>query len=155
MVRSVVVLACVLGVVGSAQIHPNFNGTWRQDNSRSTVRPGSTIQYSNKVEQQDPKLIVTTILGANGNYKESTYSREYTIGGAPNTSTDREGDQLTKAVNWEGESLVFETIEKEKTATLTTREVWTLSADGKTLTKKIHRTGGRGDSDQTYVLEKQ
>ena len=52
--------------------------------------------------------------------------------------------------------MVFETVEKEKEATLTSREVWTLSPDGKTLTKKIHRTGGPcADSDQTYVLEKQ
>ena len=46
--------------------------------------------------------------------------------------------------------------QKEKSATLTSREVWTLSSDGKTLTKRIHRTGSRGnDSDQTYVLVKQ
>jgi hypothetical protein len=51
---------------------------------------------------------------------------------------------------------VFETVEREKSATLVSREVWILSTDGKTLTKKIHRTGGRGnDSDQTYVLERQ
>ena len=31
----------------------------------------------------------------------------------------------------------------------------TLSDDGKTLTKNIHRSGPRGDSDQQYVLEKQ
>jgi hypothetical protein len=30
---------------------------------------------------------------------------------------------------------------------------WTLSDDGKTLTKNIHRSGPRGDSDQQYVLE--
>ena len=78
------------------------------------------------------------------------------IGGKPSTSSDREGDQFTNTVKWDGDSLVFETVEKEKTATLTSREVWTLSPDGKTLTKKIHRTGGRGgDSDQTFVLEKQ
>jgi hypothetical protein len=51
---------------------------------------------------------------------------------------------------------VIETVEKEKAATLTSREVWTLSPDTETLTKRIHRTGGRGnDSDQTYVLVKQ
>ena len=99
---------------------------------------------------------MTTILGANGDHKESTYSREYVIGGKASTSSDREGDQFTNTVKWDGDSLVFETVEKEKTATLTTREVWKLSPDGKTLTKKIHRTGGRGgDSDQTFVLEKQ
>ena len=150
------ILSVVLAAVASAQSHTDFSGTWKQDNSRSTLRPGSTIQYSNKVELRDQKLTVTTILGANEDRKESTYSREYVIGGKPSTSSDREGDQFTNTVKWDGDSLVFETGEKEKTATLTSREVWTLSPDGKTLTKKIHRTGGRGgDSDQTFVLEKQ
>lgn len=150
------ILTVVLATVASAQTHPNFTGTWKQDNSRSTIRPGSTIQYSNKVEQRESKLSVATILGANGDRKESSYTREYTIGGAPTVTSDREGDQFTNTVKWEGNALVFETVEKEKTATLTSREVWELSTDGKTLTKKIHRTGGRGgDSDQTYVLEKQ
>ena len=150
------ILSVVLAAVASAQSHPDFSGTWKQDNSRSTLRPGSTIQYSNKVEVRDQKLTVTTILGANEDRKESTYSREYVIGGKPSTSSDREGDQFTNTVKWDGDSLVFETVEKEKTATLASREVWTLSADGKTLTKKIHHTGGRGgDSDQTFVLEKQ
>jgi hypothetical protein len=150
------ILIALLGAIGSGQTHPDFTGTWKQDNSRSTIRPGSTIQYSNKVEHREPKLSLTTILGANGDRKESAYTREYTIGGEPSVTSDREGDQFTNTVKWEGNSLVFETVEKEKAATLTSREVWTLSPDGKTLTKKIHRTGGRGgDSDQTYVLEKQ
>jgi hypothetical protein len=150
------ILSVVLAAVASAQSHPDFSGTWKQDNSKSTIRPGSTIQYSNKIELRDQKLTVTTILGANGDHKESTYSREYVIGGKASTSSDREGDQFTNTVKWDGDSLVFETVEKEKTATLTSREIWTLSPDGKTLTKKIHHTGGRGgDSDQTFVLEKQ
>jgi hypothetical protein len=150
------ILSVVLAAVASAQSHPDFSGTWKQDNSKSTIRPGSTIQYSNKIELRDQKVTVTTILGANGDHKESTYSREYVIGGKASTSSDREGDQFTNTVKWDGDSLVFETVEKEKTATLTSREVWTLSPDGRTLTKKIHHTGGRGgDSDQTFVLEKQ
>jgi hypothetical protein len=150
------ILSLVLTAAASAQSHPDFSGAWKQDNSRSTGRPGSTIHYSNKVEQRDQKLAVTTILGANGDRKESRYTREYVIGGEASTSSDREGDQFTNTVKWDGDSLVFETVEKEKTATLTSREVWTLSSDGKTLTKRIHHTGGRGgDFDQTFVLEKQ
>ena len=148
-------LTIMLAAAASAQNHPNLSGTWKQDNSRSTVRPGSNIQYSNKVDQHDTHLTVVTILGANGDRKESSYSRDYTIGGSPATSSDKEGDQFTNSVKWEDASLVFESVEKEKTGTLITREVWTLSTDGTTLTKKIHRTGPRGDSDQTYVLVKQ
>jgi hypothetical protein len=150
------ILILLLACAARPQGQPNFTGTWKQDNSRSTIRPGSTIQYSNRIEQRDQRVSVTTILGANGDRKESTYTREYMIGGGPKVTTDREGDQFTNTVKWEGDSLVFETVEKEKSATLTSQEVWTLSQDGKTLTKKIHRTGGRGnDSDQTYVLIKQ
>lgn len=138
----------------AAQSRPEFTGLWKQDNSRSTVRPGSTLQYSNKIEHHDPRLVLTTIL-AGGDRPESTFSRTYSTDGKPVASSDREGDRFTTTVKWEGRTLVFETVEKETNATLTTRETWTLSEDGKTLTKKRHMTGPRGDSDQTYVLVKQ
>lgn len=98
--------------------------------------------------------MVTTRL-AGGDRPPSTYSRTYTTDGKPITSSDREGDRIATVVKWDGATLVFETGEKEKAGSLFTRETWTLSADGKTLTKKIHRSGPRGESDQTFVLEKQ
>jgi len=147
----ILLLACAARPPGQ----PNFTGTWKQlEEPRSSQDRRFNTQ--NRLAQQEQKLSVTTILGANGDRQESTYTREYEIGGEPKVTSDREGDQFTNIVKWEGNSLVFETAEKEKSATLNSREVWTLSADGKTLTKKIHRTGGRGnDSDQTYVLVKQ
>lgn len=150
------ILAFALAAAVGAPPHPNFTGTWKQDNSRSTLRPGATIHYSNKIVQAGAKLAVTTILGATGDRPERTYTREYVIGGQPSTSTDREGDRFTNTVKWQGNSLIFETIEKEKDATLTTHEVWALSKDGKTLTKTIHHSGGRGgDYNHTFVLVKQ
>src|SRR5215469_7014365 len=95
------ILTLALAGFAGAQTHPDFSGTWKQDNSRSTLRPGSTIKYSNKVEIRDSKLSVTTILGANGDYKESASTREYEIGGQATTSKDREGDQFTNTVKWE------------------------------------------------------
>src|SRR5262245_29871235 len=89
------ILTLLLAFTSSAQNHPNFSGTWKQDNSRSTSRPGSTIQYSNKVDHKDPKLSVTTIFGANGDRKESSYTRDYTIGGPATVTNDREGDRFT------------------------------------------------------------
>ncbi len=148
-------LALLLAAVASAQFKPNFTGTWKQDDSRSTVRPGSTLKYSNKIDHQDPKLTKTTTLDY-GDRPATTYTDVYWTDGRQNKTTDREGDTITTRVKWEGNTLVFETGEKEKAGALFTRETWTLSEDGKTLTKKIHRTGGRGsDSDQTYVLVKE
>ena len=105
-----------------------------------------------KIEQQDTSLKVTTITV--GDRGERTYDRIYVIG-KEEKSQDREGDQFVTNVKWEGNTLVFETVEKEHDATLTSKEVWTLSDDGKTLTKSIHRSGPRGESEQKYVLEKQ
>jgi hypothetical protein len=150
-----IALALLLAAVAGAQSKPNFTGTWKQDDSRSTVRPGSTLKYSNKIDHEDPKLSKMTIMDY-GDRPATTYTQTYVTDGTPNTSSDREGDTITTTVKWEGNVLVFETGEKEKAGALFTRETWTLSEDGKTLTKKIHRTGGRGgDSDQTYVLVKQ
>lgn len=52
-------------------------------------------------------------------------------------------------------TLLFETTEVERGQKITATEKWTLSEDGKTLTK-VHRTSGpRGESQQIYVLMKQ
>lgn len=66
-----------------------------------------------------------------------------------------DGDDLTTTVNWEGSALVFETVEKRPHETITIRERWALSGDGKTLTKKWHSSGLRGENDRISVLEKQ
>src|SRR5262245_29028743 len=135
----------------NAESRPNFSGTWKQNMEKSPTKT-SLKSYVNKIELQDTSLtVVVTMAGDRG---ENTYTRSYTIG-KEQKSQDREGDQFTTNVRWEGNTLVFETVEKEHDATLTSKEVWTLSDGGKTLTKNIHRSGPKGDSDQTYVLERQ
>jgi len=147
-------LSLLLAAAATAQTRPDVNGTWKQDNTRSSARPGTKYTYWNKIEYKDPNLTLTTMF-TGGDRPDSSSSRTYTTDGKPTVSSDREGDQFTTTVKWEANALIFETVEKERANTLTTRETWTFSADGKTLTKKIQRTGSRGDSDQTYVLDKQ
>jgi hypothetical protein len=135
----------------NAESRPNFSGTWKQNMEKSPTKT-SLKSYVNTIELKDTSLkVVVTMVGDRG---ENSYTRSYTIG-KEETSQDREGDRFTTNVKWEGNTLVFETVEKEREATLTSKEVWTLSEDGKTLTKTIHRLGPRGESDQKYVLERQ
>jgi hypothetical protein len=133
------------------QTRPDFSGTWKQNMEKSPTKT-SLKSYANKIELQDAslKIVVTTV----GDHGENSFTRSYTIG-KEDKSQDREGDQFTTNVKWEGKTLVIDTVEKEHDATLTSKEIWTLSDDGKTLTKSIHRSGPRGESDQKYVLEKQ
>jgi hypothetical protein len=148
----VMCLLLFLVAAGGAQTRPDFSGTWKQNLEKSPTKSSWLKSYVNKIELQNANLkVTTTTVGDRG---ERTYDRTYVIG-KEEKSQDREGDQFTTNVKWEGNTLVFETVEKEHDAVLNSKEVWTLSDDGKTLTKNIHRSGPRGDSDQKYVLERQ
>ncbi|HEV2314307.1 MAG TPA: hypothetical protein VGR94_03300 [Candidatus Acidoferrales bacterium] len=94
----------------------------------------------------------TTITGSRG---VSSHENTYTTDGKKQMTKDRDGDALIRSVNWEGDTLVFLTVEQERGNTLTTRDVWILSDDGMTLTKTRHLTGPRGLTDQKYVYDKQ
>jgi hypothetical protein len=130
------------------------------ENSASLVALSKPSGSRAKIESFNPMRVLTLLLSVLSTVslcraQPGAITREYIIGGEPKVTNDREGDQFTNTVIWDGDSRAFGTIEKENDATLKTHESWTLSADGNTLTKKIHRTGGRGnDSDQTCVLEK-
>lgn len=147
-------LVLLLSAMAGAQSKPNFTGTWKQDDSRSTIHQGPAVKYSNKIDHQDPKLSKTTTMEY-GDRPATTFTQTFLTDGTPNKFTNREGEPITTIVKWEGNVLVFETGEKKAGARFT-RETWMLSADGKTLTKTIHKTKARGtDSDETYVLERQ
>jgi len=66
-----------------------------------------------------------------------------------------DGDEPMTAAEWKGNALVIVTTIKEPDGAVETRERWTLSADGNTLTKQRHSHGPKGDRDETLVLEKQ
>jgi hypothetical protein len=91
------ILIMLLAAAASAQTHPNFTGTWKQDDSRSTVRPGSTLKYSNKIDHQDPKLSKTTIMDY-GDRQPKPYIQTFIADGTPVKSSDAEGDQITTTV---------------------------------------------------------
>src|SRR5215472_12030348 len=154
MTKRNIAICVLLFLVASAgaQSRPDFSGTWKQNLEKSPTKSSWLKSYVNKIELQDANLkVTTTTVGDRG---ERRYDRTYVIG-TEQKSQDREGDLFTPNLKWEGNTLVFETVEKQHDAVLTSKEVWTLSGDGKTLTKNIHRSGPRGDSDQQYVLEKQ
>ena len=75
-------LTLILAAGAFAQNHPNFTGTWKQDDSRSTVRPGSTLKYSNRIDHQDPKLAKTQVLDY-GDRQPAPYTQNFTISGDP------------------------------------------------------------------------
>ena len=145
-------LTLTLTVSAIGQVKPNLSGTWKQNNEKSKLAPDAPV-WVHKIWQKGADLKVeTTITGSRG---VSSHVSTFTTDGKKQMTKDRDRDALTRSVKWEGNTLVFLTVEKERGHTLTTREVWTLSDDGKTLVKTRHLTGPRGVTDQKYVYEKQ
>jgi hypothetical protein len=135
-----------------AQTKPNFSGTWKE------LQPSSPgYSHTEKIQHQDPSLkVVIETQSTGGRLGSGLYmDRTYTIGGKKEVKKGDDGIIRSVSAKWEGATLVFLRTEKEGANTTTTREVWSLSEDGKTLTKTRRITNWRGSKDEKTVFEKQ
>lgn len=145
--------AAALMLVASAALAADaakFSGTWKENMEKSTK--SNLTSYVNKIEAGDSAVKVTTT--TNGPRGERTSERTYVIGKEV-ASKMPDGDDVVTTARWEGNALVIVSTIKEPDGAVDTKESWTVSADGKTLTKQRHRHDAKGDRDETHVLEKQ
>jgi hypothetical protein len=144
-------LSLMLAASAALSAEPvNFSGTWKENMEKSTKSNLTT--YVNTIDATDNTIHVkTTTKGPRG---ERTSERTYVIGKEV-ASKMPDGDEAITTSKWEGNALVIVSTIKEPDGEVETRETWTLSADGKMLTKQRHSHGPKGDRDETLVLEKQ
>jgi hypothetical protein len=145
-----ILLAVSLTLVAVAASHPNFSGTWKENAAKSTK--SNLTSYVNKIDVNGDTIKVTTT--TNGPRGERTFDRTYVIGKEV-TSKMPDGDDVVTSASWQGDALVIVSTVKEPDGAVESKEVWSLSPDGKTLTKQRHAHGPKGDRDDTHVLEKQ
>ena len=134
-----------------AQPKPDFSGTWK------TAGSSEENFHVEKIVYQDPNLslhlqirFVNSRLSGGGS-SDSTY----VIDGLEHATRTDKGVQFWRTNSWEGSTLVFLTVRKDGYHVVVTREVWSLSDDGNTLTK-AKRTidmDGVTESTQTFVRE--
>jgi hypothetical protein len=108
-----------------------------------------------KIEHQDPKLEVNStstsyVLG--GSFGGGAAS--YTTDGVEKAIKDS-GTEWWTTVNWQGSALVFQRVAKSGYRVTVTREAWTLSDDGRTLTKNRRTINMDGVTENTQVYQKQ
>ncbi|PYR64116.1 MAG: hypothetical protein DMF91_01460 [Acidobacteria bacterium] len=147
----VVAVAVRSGGLSAQSKPPDFSGTWVQNMEKSSIPAGSSLQaFTNEIEQTGDTLKVVTILRRAG--QDTRSERTFVIGKEEDVAGP--GDiAITTRVRWEGPVLVFEAINPfMKDSDL--RETWTLSADGKVLTKVRRFPTPQGNQTQTFVLEK-
>jgi hypothetical protein len=141
--------------LGWGQVRPDFSGNWQQVNERCQPKPkDKSLVYRSIIDHRDPALTVTV---TSTNYPPGARELHlrYETTGKELIYTGLDGDEFHTKVHWEGESLVFDTVEYERGHKVLAKEVWTLIEAGRTL-KRVKEENGPGEhSTHIYVLEKQ
>jgi hypothetical protein len=139
-------LALLLAVSAYGQTPADFTGHWRQQTD-------SGVQRQLDVEQSDRSLFVkTTVSNAQGN---RSLAVKYEIGGPATTYTGLDGDEFRSSVRWDGNTLVFDTIEREDGKELPETTMWTLAEgrDSLEVRRQSTKSGKARESLTTYVRQ--
>lgn len=145
MKRAVIVFALASLPLAAA---PNLSGSWMLNVAKSEYGqfPAPEVMMR-QIQHKDPALSMSTYQkGAQG---EVTSELKYTTDGKPAVNGENKG-----AAHWDGDKLVIESSRAYQGTQLKQREVWTLSADGKTLTVATHVSLPNGEFDVKQVFEK-
>jgi hypothetical protein len=150
---SLTFLTLALGLV-QAQAKTDFSGTWKVNAAKSDFGPmPAPDTMTEKITHQDPSL-KANVASTGGPQGDMTYDINYTTDGKE--CVNHVGDNEFKStLNWDGDVLVAETKGSFSGTDFTSKDRWTLSADGKTLTIARHVTSAMGDADIKLVFDKQ
>ena len=140
-------LLLLLAALGAfAQTPPDFTGTWRQKTDRG-------VERRLDIEQRGHSLLVkTTVTNSKGS---RSLNVKYEVGGPAVTYTGLDGDEFRTSVRWDGEALVFTTIEREDGKEIPEKTVWTLANGRESIqVKRQSDKGGKiTESVTAYVRD--
>jgi hypothetical protein len=142
-----VMTAVVLPFAARAQMKADFSGTWTLDAARSDAPMGRGGAGGGGRGPAGPLVIKQTaaeiVIGP----------ATYKLDGSPSVNEGR-GGQVTSTAKWDGAKLVIETTRDIQGMTITTKEVRSLSADGKDMTVETAISTPQGDQNRKQVYTK-
>jgi hypothetical protein len=144
----------LVGFARPVEAAPNFSGDWKMNIAKSDFGPvPAPGVLTRAIKHNDPALeIATHQKGARG---EVNTQLKYTTDGKPCMNTVQGGEAKGTAT-WHGDSLVIESERDFQGTPITSKETWTLSDGGKTLTIANHvSVPQQGEFDIKYVFDKQ
>jgi hypothetical protein len=122
----------LLGIRAQAAA-PNLSGEWKLNFTKSNYgKFPAPLSLTRKVAHNDPKLMMSTT--QKGPQGDVTSNLVYTTDGKEVVNGQSKG-----AAQWIGDKLMIESSREVQGATLKQKEIWTLSADGKTLYNRLTR----------------
>jgi hypothetical protein len=152
MAAFVLALAAALSAA-CADSKPDFSGDWKLNVGKSDFGPmPAPTSRTDKVDHKDPSLKFTSRqVGPQG---EITREWSCTTDGKECSNT-LFGNTWKSTAKWDANNLVVESKGSFNGNDVQSKEKWTLSPDGKTITINRHLAGPMGEADQTIVFEKQ
>ena len=153
-----VVLALLVAATASAQdAKPNFSGTWNMDAAKSDfgpMPPPDTLVIV--VDHKEPMIKITTTqksaMGDVSNERTLSTDGKETL----NKLRTPVGDtDLKSTSSWDGRKLVTSSHMDLMNETVSYRDVWELSGDGKVLTTVRAGTTTQGDFATKIIFNKQ
>jgi hypothetical protein len=127
----------------------NLSGVWKLNRAKSDYgKFPAPLSVTRKITDNEPKLVLsTTHTGPKG---DVTNNLIYTTDGKESVNGDSKG-----SAQWIGDKLMIESSREFQGATLKQKEIWALSADGKTLTVDSHVSIPNGEFDVKQVFDRQ
>jgi hypothetical protein len=150
------VLSVVAAALASASLllaAPDFSGDWKLNPAKSEYGSFPAPTDVTRTVRQDRRSISMSTRQS-GPQGQVTTELSYTTDGKPAVNKNTSGES-TGSARWEGEQLVIESAREIQGTQLKSREVWTLSAGGATLTITTHLTLPQGEFDVKQVFERQ
>jgi hypothetical protein len=135
--------------------HPNFSGTWNLDIAKSNFGQGQppASEVDTITESGNSMSVVAAQKG--GMMGDMNTTETFTTDGQPSTWDGMGGSKVNGTANWNGDKLVVNAKTSFQGGDVHLTETYSLSADGKTLTKTLHAETGMGNFDSTSVYDKQ
>ena len=160
-VASFVLLFFVAVALGE-DTKPNFTGDWTLDREKSEMgepRPGAgggrgrgMGMGSFSITHNDDALVVKRKFEFQG--EERSFESRHTTDGQENVNEGFRGSSVKSKTHWEGATLVTESVMETPNGTRETKEIRSLSADGKTMTVEVTSKGGFGEGTRKLVYSK-
>ena len=155
--RLIILTATLALWATGAPVKPDFSGTWKLNNDKSTHDSTADRDYVCTIEQKGDKVTITT--KATPPPAFPPLDGTFVVNGKLIVDKSSPHYHTTRAV-WEGSTLILEVVDKESSKEKAKvlgaiRESWVLSGNGKTLTKFRQNAGGGKVVDQKYVFDKQ
>jgi len=143
---------CALGAAGQEKT-PDISGVWRWNPQKGDHRGKPPDSMRVKIDQNGPELAIVFVVRSKG--VDDVMAWRYRVGSDDNAN-DMHGGAMKSAARWQGNAVAIDSVVMYGTDALRLNDLWTLSADGQTLTfRQRHQFMSEPAGEDVDVFEKQ